>query len=109
MQDDNQPQTSSDNSALSLRLKQFLEVHCDHDADPKEVAEALARPDKPAYAEWLKDDLSKAIINGVLTHTVLEDLTFIAFDTDEDSDAYLRKIWDMWFPGEPYPTKQFQG
>jgi hypothetical protein len=88
---------------LSERLKNFIAIWCNVDADFEEVTEMLHDDPEGDFAPWLKEDLRLAIRNEELTPVVTYELTGIGFDDQRAVDNWLRRRWAAWFPEEPYP------
>jgi hypothetical protein len=54
------------------------------------------------YADWLEGELLTAARTGELTPKSLGQLTNRWFAAQPDVDAWLRRVWPMWF-SRPYP------
>lgn len=89
---------------ISERLADFLRSWCDVYTKPEEVAEMLHSPSGAYYVDWLEDELLADARAGELTPKSLGLLTNRWFPEQSDVDAWLRRIWPMWF-GRPYPDE----
>ena len=89
---------------LSDRLKKFVTVWCDVDADLGEVTRLLRTYPDRGFSLWLQDDLRRAIENEDFTPELAYRLTSIGFDDQEEVDGWLRDCWTTWFPKDPYPA-----
>lgn len=87
---------------ISERLTDFLENWCGVDTRPEEAAEMLGSGSGAYYADWLEGELLGAARAGELTPKSLGQLTSRRFPAESDVDAWLRRVWPMWF-GRPYP------
>jgi hypothetical protein len=88
---------------MSDRLKNFLSIWCDVDADQSEVTRILQAYPNHGFSPWLKEDLQQAIEDREFDPDVVYRLTTIGFDNQEEVDEWLRESWAAWFPEEPYP------
>ena len=88
---------------LSERLRKFVAVWCDVDADINEVARLLRKHPDHGWALWLQDDLREAIEDEEFTPELVVKLTNVGVDDQQEVDAWLRELWTTWFPGDPYP------
>jgi hypothetical protein len=87
---------------ISERLARFLRTWCDVDTQPEEAAKMLASGSGAYYADWLEGELLAAARAGELTPDSLGQLTNRWFAAQSDVDAWLRRVWPMWF-SQPYP------
>lgn len=87
---------------ISERLSDFLQSWCDVYTQPEEVAEMLRSPSGAYYRDWLEGELLAAARGGELTPKALSVLTNRSFAKQSDVDAWLRRVWPLWFPGT-YP------
>jgi hypothetical protein len=87
---------------ISERLADFLQTWCDVDNRPEEAAEMLGSPSGAYYADWLEGELLAAARAGELTPKSLGQLTNRWFAAQSDVDAWLQRVWPMWF-SRPYP------
>jgi len=87
---------------ISERLRDFLLSWCNPDTQPEEVAEMLCGRSGAYYADWLEGELLATARAGEFTPKSLERLTGLWFAGQPDVDAWLRRIWPMWF-GRQYP------
>ena len=82
---------------ISERLSDFLQSWCDVYTKPEEVAEMLRRPSGAYYQDWLAGELLAAARAGELTPQALGLLTNRSFAEKSDVDAWLRRVWPLWF------------
>jgi hypothetical protein len=87
---------------ISERLADFLQTWADVDNRPEEAAEMLGGASGAYYADWLEGELLAAARTGELTPKSLGRLTNRWFAAQPDVDAWLRRVWPMWF-SRPYP------
>jgi hypothetical protein len=88
---------------LSDRLREFVAIWCDVDADINQVARLLRKHPDDGWALWLQDDLRQAIEGKDFTPELAYELTSIGFDDQAEVDAWLHDCWTTWFPDDPYP------
>jgi hypothetical protein len=87
---------------ISQRLRDFLQNWCNVDTPPERAAEMLRSGSGAYYADWLEDELLAAARAGELTSKLLRRLTSRWFEAQPDVDAWLRRVWPLWFE-RPYP------
>jgi hypothetical protein len=87
---------------ISERLTEFLQGWCDVEIQPEEVAEMLRGGSGAYYAHWLEGELLAAAQSGELTPKSLGWLTNRRFAAQSDVDAWLQRVWPLWF-SRPYP------
>src|ERR1700753_3566861 len=87
---------------ISERLTAFLRNWCDVDTEPEEAAKMLGSGSGAYYAGWLEGELLTVARAGELTPESLGFLTNRWFAAQADVDAWLRRVWPLWF-GRPYP------
>ena len=81
-----------------------LENYANVDADPHELATFLSREHPPQWLDSFQGDLASAIRDGSLDSKAVRKITYRGFQDRAALNLWLRQVWSVWFPGEPYPS-----
>lgn len=93
---------------LTDTLHTFFDVNGFGEGWLEDLQSYLNHPRFPDRAKQFKQELAEAILHHTVTPEILEDLTGISYDEQEEVESFLRETWEDLYGDEPVTLKDTQ-